>query len=222
MELSEVIQLKNLYSPQKNHQIFEYGITLKFDQIELYDKLNLSQIILPKSGGSGGGGAGSSISLSYDVRYGAFAGTPFDINNSIITTGDNSTTISGGNGGNINFTDPISGLIVGKGGIGAGTNTTPVIKTTYGSGGDGNGGLGFNGVIIIKVIKYYLINYLENVEWNKILNHNISVPLIVNQNNIVIVNRVRQKKNAYLIFNLIYIITFLCRSSKWAKLYWFY
>ena len=44
----------------------------------------------------------------------------------------------------------LQNLSIGTGGTGATSNSTPVIKNNFGDGGDGNGGLGYNGAIIIK------------------------------------------------------------------------
>ena len=102
----------------------------------------------PLSGGSGGGGT---INQS-----GAITGTKWNATYSYSTSGNNGTTTVGGNGGsaiNGGFTESITGtsLIVGVGGSGASATSTPSLKNTYGSGGDGNGGLGTQGIVIIKV-----------------------------------------------------------------------
>ena len=108
-------------------------------------------IILPQSGGSGGGGAKTQVA--------ATAGVKFDDYKSFALAGLNGNTTTGGNGGsgsslyNTRYTTTITGssLLVGLGGIGVGTiPATPTIKTNYGDGGDGNGGLGYQGVVIIR------------------------------------------------------------------------
>ena len=100
------------------------------------------------SGGSGGGG--------YINQSGATTGTKWNATYSYSTSGNNGTTTIGGNGGsaiNGGFTESITGtsLIVGVGGSGATATSIPSFKNTYGSGGDGNGGLGTQGIVIIKV-----------------------------------------------------------------------
>jgi len=139
-----------------------YTSCLTLDEIkELYQG---SIIInsLAQSGGSGGG-AGD-VSQSKGLK-----GTPFDINskindgydfvNDLDPFGNPDINYGGGNGGSAlangdGYTELITGnnLIVGKGGFG---NTNdyyyPENKNNYGDGGDGNGGVGFQGVIIIKL-----------------------------------------------------------------------
>jgi len=104
--------------------------------------------ILPSTGGSGGGGI---INQS-----GAVAGTKWNATYSYVNSGSNGTTLQGGNGGSAvagGFIETITGtnLIMGIGGTGASSNSVPVLRTSYGSGGDGNGGLGNQGIVIIKV-----------------------------------------------------------------------
>jgi hypothetical protein len=55
------------------------------------------------------------------------------------------------NSTNSNYTERITGtnLIVGSSGINS--NSIPVLRTTYGSGGDANNGLGTQGIVIVKV-----------------------------------------------------------------------
>lgn len=111
---------------------------------------NYLSIGLATSGGSGGG-AGKSQS-------GAVAGTKFDEYKSYALAGLNGTSTTGGNGGsgssiyNTRFTTTITGssLSVGLGGSGATSSSTPVVKTNYGDGGDGNGGTGAGGIVIIR------------------------------------------------------------------------
>jgi len=107
-----------------------------------------SNIVLPTSGGSGGGG--------YINQNGASFGIKWNINYSYSSNGFNGSSNIGGNGGsasNNGFIEQITGsnLIIGLGGSGATSNSIPTIKNIYGSGGDGNGGLGTQGIVIIKV-----------------------------------------------------------------------
>jgi len=121
------------------------GVSMK----EMY--LN-SGLFANSIGGSGGGGSGG-----YLVTSGGINGISFNPGYSNIYPGFSGTTNFGGNGAsalsNIPYTSLITGSSyqVGQGGSGAGSNTTPVIKTIPGSGGDGNGGLGTNGIVIIKI-----------------------------------------------------------------------
>ena len=100
------------------------------------------------SGGSGGGGGINQL--------GAVAGTKWNSSYSYVNNGSNGTSLQGGNGGSAvagGFIETITGtnLIMGIGGSGATSNSLPVLRTSYGSGGDGNGGLGTQGIVIIKV-----------------------------------------------------------------------
>jgi hypothetical protein len=114
----------------------------------------------PEIGGSGGGGYSNIIN-------GATAGNPYINLYSFISNGTNGTISSGGNGGSSSHISTITGssLIVGVGGIGATSNSIPQLKDTYGSGGDGNGGLGTQGIIIIKIPyniqKSYFNGYID-------------------------------------------------------------
>ena len=51
---------------------------------------------------------------------------------------------------NFNETLISQNLLIGTGGNGATSSSTPIIKNKYGDGGDGNGGLGYQGAIILK------------------------------------------------------------------------
>jgi len=107
------------------------------------------QIAGAKSGGSGGG---SYLNLNNQSS----AGTKWSATYSYSTTGNNGTTTQGGSGGsavNGGYTETITNtsLIIGTAGAGATASSVPVLKTTYGSGGDGNGGLGTQGLALIKV-----------------------------------------------------------------------
>jgi len=98
-------------------------------------------------GGSGGGGY-SNISL------GANAGIKWNNSSfSYVNPGNNGSINKGGDGGGPSYLTTITGsnFIVGEPGIGSTLFSVPNLKTTYGSGGDGNGGLGTSGLIIIKV-----------------------------------------------------------------------
>lgn len=104
----------------------------------------------PEIGGSGGGGSGGTNSKFYP---GSVAGIKWNVAYSYSSNGFNGTLNQGGNGGNSTFITSITGInqTVGFGGIGATSNSIPLLKTTYGSGGDGNWGLGTQGIVIIKV-----------------------------------------------------------------------
>ncbi len=104
----------------------------------------------PEIGGSGGGGSGGT---NINFYPGSVAGVKWNVAYSYSSNGFNGTLNQGGNGGNSTFTTSITGInqTVGLGGIGATSNSIPLLKTTYGSGGDGNWGLGTPGIVIIKV-----------------------------------------------------------------------
>ena len=59
------------------------------------------------------------------------------------------------------FTTNITGsnLNVGLGGTGATSSSTAITKTNYGDGGDGNKGLGFQGIIILDFQLYILQSF---------------------------------------------------------------
>jgi hypothetical protein len=111
---------------------------------------------------------------------------------SYITNGSNGSLTRGGNGGsalsNIGFTSFITGsnLIVGEGGFGATSNSVPVLDQSYGSGGDGNGGLGTQGIIIIRtpldIIKSSFDGYISysNIINRPVLNDIISTNNYIN------------------------------------------
>jgi len=100
----------------------------------------------PEIGGSGGGGYSN-------FSTGALAGTKWNASYSSVSNGSNGTSNIGGNGGGSSFVSSITGInqTFAIGGIGATSNSIPILKTSYGSGGDGNGGFGSPGIIIIKV-----------------------------------------------------------------------
>jgi hypothetical protein len=122
----------------------------------------------PLSGGSGGGGAISQQS--------AVAGTKWNATYSYVNSGSNGTSLRGGNGGsaiNGGFIETITGtnLIMGIGGNGATSNSVPVLRTSYGSGGDGNGGFGTQGIIIIKVPLNIITTKFDGyINYNNIVN----------------------------------------------------
>jgi len=105
------------------------------------------------AGTSGGSGGGSFSNLSTFQPAGSLYNSLY----SYATSGSNGTLVKGGDGGsalsNVPYTSLITGSSyqVGQGGTGAGLSTTPSIRTIPGSGGDGNGGVGTNGIVIIKV-----------------------------------------------------------------------
>ena len=141
--------------------------------------------ILPTSGGSGGGGA--------ENQNGALAGIKWDNDLSIVYDGNNGTSIKGGDGGGLGFLTNIinNNLTIGTGGTGANSTNSPIIKTKYGDGGDGNGGLGFNGVVIIKSTKTKKLNYnsyitsFNQIEDNSNVLYNINSNLNLTSNNLI-------------------------------------
>jgi hypothetical protein len=151
----EMIDLNTMINNYKSTGIYSINITGT-------NNVNNANI-----GGSGGGGRGASINTSniytnivYNITStnlsGAAAGTKWNTNFSYVSSGSNGTLLSGGNGGsaiNGGFIETITGtnLIMGIGGTGATSNSVPVLRTSYGSGGDGNGGLGTQGIVIIKL-----------------------------------------------------------------------
>lgn len=113
-----------------------------------YDTL-ISSVINPTSGGSGGGG--------YMNNSGATAGTAFIYSNVSGDVNNGSAGIlntNGGSGGSATYQSyTITGASVNYslGGTGATISSSPATKSNYGYGGDGNGGAGYQGVIIIRV-----------------------------------------------------------------------
>lgn len=131
----------------------------------------------PTSGGCGGGGAKS--------QTGAIAGVKFDDYKSYSLAGLNGNSTTGGNGGsgnttyNTRYTTTITGssLSVALGGSGVGTSgASPTTKSNYGDGGDGNGGVGFQGVVIIRFKE--ALSYLQL----KAIKDNANNGLILNAN----------------------------------------
>jgi Chaperone of endosialidase len=105
-----------------------------------------------KIGGSGGGG-------TYINNSNTSFGTSFNPGYSNMTAGSSGTSNMGGNGGSATLSGGLietitgSNLILGIGGSGATSNSIPNVlgKISYGSGGDGNGGFGTQGTVIIRV-----------------------------------------------------------------------
>ena len=137
----------------------------------------------------GGSGGGSLLNLNNQSS----AGTKWSATYSYSTTGNNGTTTQGGSGGsavNGGYTETITNtsLIIGTAGTGATASSVPVLKTTYGSGGDGNGGLGTQGLALIKVplnIQQPIFNgyvYYSNITNRPILNDLILSSNIITTN----------------------------------------
>jgi len=151
------------------------GTVLNSEQINNICKNSVNIVINPDINGGG-------TSTIYNNSNGSIISNKWDNNFSYITNGSNGTLTKGGNGGsalsNIGFTSLITGnsLIVGEGGNGATTTSFPILDQTYGSGGDGNGGLGTQGIIIIRtpldIIKSSFDGYINysNVINRPILN----------------------------------------------------
>jgi len=144
---------------------------LNFAEWQLFGK----EIIIAgaTSGGSGGGGSMFNIQQS-----GALKGIPYSTLYSKTNNGNNGTFNSiGGSGGSAlstgRYTEVITGtnLEVALGGSGGTSSSTATTPTNYGDGGSGNGGLAYQGVIIIKVpFTDEKINFLGNIDYNKIEN----------------------------------------------------
>jgi hypothetical protein len=148
-------------------------------------------LLNPSSGGSGGG------SYLNNNNQGA-AGTKWNATYSYSTAGANGTVSVGGNGGsaiNGGFTESITGtnLVIGVGGSGASSSSLPVLKNTYGSGGDGNGGLGTQGIVIIKVpLNINNLKYDGSIDYSNVLNRPLINNVFTNSNliNINIYNQI--------------------------------
>jgi len=141
---------------------------------------------MPQSGGSGGGGGGGQYSLQFGANFGIIV----DPTISKVNSGFIGTVTEGGKGGsalaNGGYIEQITGndLIVGIGGYGNGdVNYYPENKNDYGSGGDGNGGVAFQGVIIIK-IPYIAPQTTFNgyTYWSNINNINTTNPISLSGN----------------------------------------
>jgi len=131
--------------------------------------------------GCGGGSYANNNSIS--------KGTNWDVKYSLLNNGNVGTVAVGGSGGSALSTGGYpeiiteTNIVVGSGGNGATSSSTPIIKTNYGNGGDGNGGLGKEGVVIIKFPienitsynGYYLLddtNYVKANETGFVRNYN--------------------------------------------------
>ncbi|MFN9953962.1 MAG: hypothetical protein ACK55I_12760, partial [bacterium] len=53
---------------------------------------------------------------------------------------------------------------------GANSSSTPVTKTNYGDGGDGNGGNAYQGIVIIKFQAQFITKFLEYTNYDKLYN----------------------------------------------------
>ena len=143
--------------------------------------------------GNNNGGNGLVI-IQYIGQTGSGGGSYLNLNNqtiavyksnniySYVSSGKNGTLIKGGDGGSSTLTNTynLTGLtnqIIAIGGSGATINSTPIIKTTFGSGGDGNGGMGTNGIIILKFFR-------------QTFNINFSRKLLLTNNNYSILNNI--------------------------------
>ena len=161
--------------------------------------------------GSGGGGYSNIYNVSMQSGIGSLYRntistqfTMLNINNPqyvYATIGTNGTSSNGGNGGSAlssgAYIETMTGTylnlaIGGKGAIGT---STPIPKTTYGSGGDGNGGLGTSGIIIIKfpietinVFNGYQITndnyYSKVINNNFIYNNTVQLDFYYNKGNV--------------------------------------
>jgi len=165
------------------------------------DGVNLNEIVFlgnkyigsatnPSSGGSGGGGGGGAL---INNQSGALAGLPFIPTYSKLTAGFNSgisgSVYFGGDGGYATYYAPydtcITGALTsyGSSGFGATGTSTPTTKTLYGSGGDGNGGLAKQGIIILRYTATSLIKFTEYINWYKLFNVNVGDGLRVDEAN---------------------------------------
>ena len=136
---------------------------------------------IPSSGGSGGGGR---ISQS-----GAVAGTKWNASYSYSTNGSTGSGSIGGNGGSATATggyiENITGtnMIIGVGGRGASSTSIPSLKYTYGSGGDGNGGFGTHGLVIIKVpLNISKLRFDGYINYSNIINRPYINDLFISRN----------------------------------------
>jgi len=161
--------------------------------------------------GSGGGGYSNiyNVSMQSNIGAGITPIAPFYnhiLNNNnpyyvYATIGTNGTTSNGGNGGSAfssgAYVESMTGtyLNLAIGGNGAIGTSTPITKTTYGSGGDGNGGLGTRGICIIKfpietinVFNGYQItnnnDYLKVINHNFIYNNTVQLDFYYNKGNV--------------------------------------
>jgi len=155
---------------------------LNIQEWTIYGKQLIENLSSATSGGSGGGGFGNTIS----IQLGANAGTPFNITYSKLTNGYIGTSADGGDGGSAiptgRYESTITGALsyYGGGGSGATSNSLPIIKTNYVDGGDGNGGLGSQGIVILKFNSEYITQFLQYTNWQKIFNINVGSGLLLN------------------------------------------
>jgi len=86
-------------------------------------------------------------------------------------------------------------LPLGQGGTGSTSNSLPLIKTTYGAGGDGNNGNAGNGLMIIKINETIEEpkEFKGYVNWSSIINTN----LISSSNNLIGINENKEIKINY-------------------------
>ena len=176
-------------APENTNKYYQTNIALGAD-VGLKDGNNGLVIIELYSPSSiGGSGGGSFLNLNNQSS----AGTKWSATYSYSTTGNNGTASQGGSGGsaiNGGYTETITNtsLIIGTGGTGSTSSSVPVLKTTYGSGGDGNGGLGTQGLALIKVplnIQQPIFNgyvYYSNITNRPILNDLILSSNIITTN----------------------------------------
>ena len=159
------------------NQIIGSGTTSGITQIAewiLNGKEYFVNYINDTPGGSGGGGSGGADAYITN-QTGSVAGSPYNVTYSKLTPGADGINANGGNGGSAlisgRYTDPISGIQVGGGGSGATASSIPTTKINYGDGGDGNGGLGRQGIIIMKFTSSDIITkFLEYADYNKLFN----------------------------------------------------
>ena len=133
---------------------------------------------------TGGSGGGSLLNLNNQSAAGSIVNPLYYF----ATTGLNGTATQGGSGGSVingGYTETITNtnLIIGTGGTGATSSSIPVLKTTYGSGGDGNGGMGTQGLAIIKVpLNVLQPTFNGYVNYNNITNLPIFNNLLLSSN----------------------------------------
>jgi len=128
----------------------------------------------------------------YGKKYNSIKGLEVIKNNnlySLVNSGKDGDYLNGGNGGsatsNGGFIEPITGsnLILGIGGLGSSSNSLPILKNSYGSGGDGNGGLGTQGIAIIKVpLNIISSNFEGYINYSNIINRPYINDLITSRN----------------------------------------
>ncbi len=153
------------------------GVNL--NEIVFLGNQNITSATTASTGGSGGGGGGGAL---INNQTGAVAGTPFNATYSKLTAGASGTSSQGGNGGSATatgaFNNNITGNFVdyGLGGTGATASSTPQnppLNTKFGTGGDGNGGLGRKGALYFRFSDIYITKFLEYINWHKLFNINI-------------------------------------------------